>query len=107
MSIRKEMPAIGRPSGPMTWADTDDCEAPSCVMRSGIAVIVTERAVVDGPEGEYVSDWCTVHAPAASNTASTDPVRNVFVIAYESPKLPNSIVIEPVTLMSLPVTSLP
>ena len=91
----------------MTCAEIDDWEAPSCVMRSGLAVIVTERAKVDGPLSDGVSVWCTVHAAVASNAASADPVRNVFVIAYESPKLPNSIVIEPVTLMSLPVTSLP
>jgi hypothetical protein len=48
-----------------------------------------------------------VHAPPRSNAASPNPVRNFFVIAYESPKLPNSIKIEPVTLTSLPVTSRP
>src|SRR5262245_35686784 len=42
-------PPSAAPLGPVATTAIEDCEAPSWVKRSGVAVIVKERAIVDGP----------------------------------------------------------
>ena len=48
-----------------------DCEAPSCVMTSGVADTTSDRPNSDGPVSAGVSLLWTVHAAPASRAAAT------------------------------------
>src|SRR3954464_959604 len=75
MSIRIGTPVLPRPSGPIAVTLIDDCDPPSWLMLSGIALNVSVSASPDGPgSGGGVEPW-PVHPAAARSASATAPRR--------------------------------
>src|SRR6185295_15476360 len=78
MSRRSASPETGLPSGPIAVTLTDDCEPPSWLMASGMALTVSESARPDGPLSGGASVLLTVQ-PAVAIRASATAARRMYV----------------------------
>src|SRR3954451_18742956 len=74
MSIRIGTPVFPRPSGPIAVTLIDDCDPPSWLMLSGIALSVSVSASPDGPVSGGGVESLTVQ-PAAARSASATAAR--------------------------------
>src|SRR5258708_512333 len=88
LSRRRDTPAGPLPSGPIAVTLTDDCDPPSWLMASGIALTFSVSARPDGPVSGGGSVFLTVQ-PAAARRASATAARRMYVdgMALEVPKI--------------------
>ncbi len=61
MSRRNVTPDFGRPLASNALTTTEDCEPPSWLIASGVAVILNDCANSEGPDSSGVSVEWTVH----------------------------------------------
>src|SRR3954465_13033659 len=74
VSTRTGSPATGFPSGPIAVILTDDCEPPSWLMLSGMALTLRLNARPEGPVSGGASVFLTVHPAVAKSTPAMPPI---------------------------------
>src|SRR5262245_2705709 len=89
MSRRKDWPTAGFPNASNADSTIRDCDAPSWVIVSGLAVIPNDNPISDGPVRGGTSVEFTTHAAVAraSPTPSVASFASGLAIALEVPKV--------------------
>src|SRR5262245_34386328 len=89
MSRRKDWPTAGFPNASNADSTIRDCDAPSWVIVSGLAVSPNDNAISDGPVRGGTSVEFTTHAAEAraSPTPSVASFASGLAIALEVPKV--------------------
>src|SRR4051794_35215543 len=77
MSMRSASPGMPLPLTSNAFTAMADCDAPSLLMLSGVAVTRSDWANSDGPESGGVVCWLVVHAALSRSVAAVN-VRNSF-----------------------------